>query len=51
MATKKNITTYRLRVPLDLWDRYKSTVSKAQTMNNALVELIQAEVIRNEKKV
>jgi len=51
MATKKVITTYRLRVPVELWDRYKSTVSKSRTMNDALVELVQTEVTRNEKKV
>ena len=40
----KEIVTYRLRVPEEIWKLYKESVSKAQTMNEDLLEMIKAKV-------
>lgn len=46
--TDKATITYRLVIPKDKWKRYKNTVSRAKTMNTALIELVDAEIRRCE---
>ncbi|MGV8086930.1 MAG: hypothetical protein ACP5N1_04830 [Candidatus Woesearchaeota archaeon] len=48
---KKNpkIKTFLLEIPEDTWNKWKDTVPRSISLNNALIELLQKEGGKDEK--
>ena len=40
---KKNVKTFLLEIPEDIWNRWKDTVPRSVSLNNALIELLKKE--------